>query len=478
MRRIVILLLLILAWPALASAGDNESRWGFGLQTGFMKLVGGDWDYSNVDQFGALVVDYGVARHWTLEAALKYGYVRPGVEQPGDKAGWTTESGAPLYTEMWQPAIRARYHLAPDATFNPFFGFGAGVTVYRVLNLGEDDPGIILDGTTVVGYDTDGNQVSLKGTLFNLTLDAGVDIFFSDTVAANAGIRYHVLAGVDRDNIGMSSLWGPEHVDANTGMWEGFLGITLWFGNRDNDGDGILNKYDACPDRREDPDGFEDFDGCPDLDNDGDGLLDENDGCPNDPEDVDGFEDEDGCPDPDNDRDGLLDLNDACPDEPEDFDGFQDDDGCPDPDNDGDCVPDDRDQCPNTRAGVEVGPDGCHAVSAFLADVVLEGVSFVSGSAQLTPESVSVLAMVADSLKDNPTVRVEIRGHTDSTGNAELNRDLSHQRASAVRDVLIQLGVEPQRLVAVGYGEDYPIADNGTPSGRGRNRRVEIHRID
>lgn len=134
--------------------------------------------------------------------------------------------------------------------------------------------------------------------------------------------------------------------------WRAFLGVH--FSSADNpdlDGDGILNEDDSCPLVREDFDGFEDVDGCPDTDNDGDGILDVNDGavgdngfgaCMNNPEDMDGDRDEDGCPEDalDGDGDGILDDVDECPTEPEDFDGFEDAEGCPDPDNDGDGVPD------------------------------------------------------------------------------------------------------------------------------------------
>jgi large repetitive protein len=131
----------------------------------------------------------------------------------------------------------------------------------------------------------------------------------------------------------------------------------------DSDGDGIPDDRDVCPLEREDRDGFEDFDGCPDPDNDRDGIPDVLDRCPNEPEDKDGFEDEDGCPDPDNDRDGIPDARDRCPNEPEDRDGFEDEDGCPDPDNDLDGIPDKDDKCPDTP-GTLTGPghhDGCPA---------------------------------------------------------------------------------------------------------------------
>jgi len=134
---------------------------------------------------------------------------------------------------------------------------------------------------------------------------------------------------------------------------------------RDRDGDGILDRDDACPDDPEDKDGFEDQDGCPDLDNDKDGVLDVSDGarepngfgaCRDDPEDKDGFEDADGCPDHDNDRDAVVDRDDGpqdhsgygrCRDAPEDHDGFEDADGCPDDDNDKDGLADKVDGPPD-----------------------------------------------------------------------------------------------------------------------------------
>jgi outer membrane protein OmpA-like peptidoglycan-associated protein len=129
----------------------------------------------------------------------------------------------------------------------------------------------------------------------------------------------------------------------------------------DNDGDGIEDADDECPDEPEDFDAFEDADGCPDLDNDGDDIEDADDECPGEAEDADGFEDGDGCPDPDNDQDGVLDGEDECQTAQEDADGFEDDDGCPDTDNDGDTIPDAEDGCPvdaEDADGFEDG-DGC-----------------------------------------------------------------------------------------------------------------------
>jgi hypothetical protein len=82
---------------------------------------------------------------------------------------------------------------------------------------------------------------------------------------------------------------------------------------RDNDGDGLSNMADRCPNQAEDKDKYKDDDGCPEVDNDDDGVADAQDRCPLEREDLDGFADEDGCPDGDNDADGIADEKDGCP---------------------------------------------------------------------------------------------------------------------------------------------------------------------
>jgi outer membrane protein OmpA-like peptidoglycan-associated protein len=247
-------------------------------------------------------------------------------------------------------------------------------------------------------------------------------------------------------------------------------------GPGDIDGDGIPDNVDQCPRVPEDKDGFQDDDGCPDLDNDGDGIPDKQDKCPNEPEDKDGFQDDDGCPDPDNDGDSIPDPQDKCPNEPEDKDGFEDDDGCPDPDNDKDGVLDASDKCPN-----EPGPppDGCpkkyNLVVVTEKKIELkQTVFFETGRAHIRTISHPLLNEVAQALRDNPTLKVEIQGHTDSQGADALNLKLSQQRAQAVQVYLIKRGITSDRLVPKGYGESVPIADNRTAQGRSQNRRVEF----
>jgi len=107
--------------------------------------------------------------------------------------------------------------------------------------------------------------------------------------------------------------------------------------------------------------------------------------------------------------------------------------------------------------------------------IVLKGIYFDFNSAVIKPTSYPVLDDAAKVLKAKPQMKVEISGHTDSIGSDSYNQKLSYQRANSVRDYLIRYhNVDPSRLIAVGYGESQPIADNRTKSGRDLNRRIEF----
>jgi outer membrane protein OmpA-like peptidoglycan-associated protein len=112
------------------------------------------------------------------------------------------------------------------------------------------------------------------------------------------------------------------------------------------------------------------------------------------------------------------------------------------------------------------------------ARVNLQGVTFGSGNATLTSNAKKVLDGVAEQLLANPTVKIEIQGHTDNQGNAKSNQELSERRAKSVVGYLATKGVKMSRMSAVGYGQDVPIADNKTADGREQNRRIEMIRMD
>ncbi len=252
----------------------------------------------------------------------------------------------------------------------------------------------------------------------------------------------------------------------------------------DNDQDGILDVDDACPDIPEDFDGDEDADGCPegsDGDRDGDGILDSRDKCPDVPEDKDNFEDEDGCPEPDNDQDGILDVDDACPMDPEDKDGFEDEDGCPEPDNDLDGILDVEDQCPNepeTYNGHE-DEDGCPDKGKVIIEgddiLILEKIYFATASAEILPKSFPIIDAVATTLKHHPDFEViEVAGHADERASDAYNLRLTQARAASVVEALKLRHVDPSRLVSQGYGEFCPLDEGHTAEAWEQNRRVEF----
>lgn len=109
-----------------------------------------------------------------------------------------------------------------------------------------------------------------------------------------------------------------------------------------------------------------------------------------------------------------------------------------------------------------------------LADEIRENVLFTTGSAQLHATAEATLDRVVDALNRYPSPRVEVSGHTDDLGSADLNRRLSEERAAAVVAYLIDAGVDGTRLTARGVGPDEPVADNETAEGRALNRRVEF----
>ncbi|WP_265499824.1 OmpA family protein [Paracoccus beibuensis] len=111
---------------------------------------------------------------------------------------------------------------------------------------------------------------------------------------------------------------------------------------------------------------------------------------------------------------------------------------------------------------------------SYLQVILPEGILFATDSAAVSGPAQSDLYAVARNLNQYPNSRVEVIGHTDSTGTAAYNQDLSQRRAQSVAGILAAAGVSSNRLVAVGRGQTQPIASNDTIQGRAQNRRVEI----
>ena len=99
---------------------------------------------------------------------------------------------------------------------------------------------------------------------------------------------------------------------------------------------------------------------------------------------------------------------------------------------------------------------------------------FDAGRADLQPAANRTVLKLVQFLQINPQRRVRIEGYTDNTGDAAENLELSRARAQAVADLLVDLGVDAKRIEVVGYGVDFPVAENASARGRAQNRRVEI----
>jgi outer membrane protein OmpA-like peptidoglycan-associated protein len=308
-------------------------------------------------------------------------------------------------------------------------------------------------------------------------LGAGVEIFATENLAFTVGGRYNYLLQQQVDNVGLSVANGPDAVDANNSVLEGYLGLMYYFGPADCDGDGIIGSLDKCPRDPEDFDGFEDEDGCPDPDNDGDGILDVNDKCPDQAEDFNGYQDEDGCPDADRDGDGIIDIEDKCPDQPEDIDGYMDSDGCPDPDNDGDGVLDAADRCPDTPRGTEVDVYGCPkpvVQVAPVAQLIAVMLNFDLAKSEIRPDAKAKLDALAKTLLESPDLKIQIAGNTCDLGSTEYNQGLSERRAASVDAYLVKAGIEKSRMTMVAYGEMQPLVANDSEGNREQNRRAMI----
>ena len=368
-------------------------------------------------------------------------------------------------------------------------GFSAGIrgSLNRIDKLGDvradDLSHYAIDGT--IKYNI------LKNTKVDPFVEIGggytwVDEIGAGTVNGGIGVNYWFT-----ENVGAHIQTSYKHAFEDFGVkhFQHLAGIKIRFGGTDTDGDGIYDKDDACPEVA----GLEAFNGCPDAD--GDGIEDSKDSCPNEA----GSKEMNGCPD--SDGDGIADKDDACPSEaglaelagcPDgDGDGVADKDdkcpaeagpaengGCPWADKDGDSVLDKDDACPDV-AGT-VANNGCPEVTEEVQQQLNDyarTILFDTGKSSIKAESTSVMVDIITILQDYPTARFTVEGHTDSVGGASTNQKLSESRANAVRDFLIEKGVGADRLSAIGYGKDKPIATNNTRAGRKQNRRVEINLV-
>jgi OmpA-OmpF porin, OOP family len=313
------------------------------------------------------------------------------------------------------------FEFIPKAAFDHRFrsgirvGANLGVAIRESTNYFNVNTGSELAYGAAIGYRFGGNGGK---TEIGLDLNGGVGL-----VRTNRAQLPLELFGYVRQ--GLSDEWelfgGP-----SAGIVPGygipivrfFVGVRFAPTSHDRDHDGISDDQDACADIAEDRDADRDWDGCPEED-------------------------------PDADHDGVPDSDDLCPNAKETINGIADDDGCPD--------------SGDARVIYEDGKL-----------TVVEAIHFETGRADIKPESHTLLDQVALMIKANPDVKIRVEGHTDDTGPHHVNLRLSQDRANSVRNYLVQHGVAPQRVRAVGHGPDKPLAKGTTNEARAKNRRVEF----
>lgn len=368
------------------------------------------------------------------------------------------------------------------------FSFEVAGTINKISKVGDNSIGDLsyfgLDGA--LKYDL--NKIIGDTSWFNPYGSVGggytwLDDFGTGTFNVGGGINFWFSENV---GLNIESKYKHAFESAIVQHFQHSLGLIIKMGGTDSDGDGVYDKYDACPEVF----GLAEYKGCPDAD--ADGIIDSKDDCPN----VAGLATLNGCPDTD--ADGIADKDDSCPNEK----GTKANKGCPD--TDGDTVIDKNDPCPKVAGPVEnkgcpwsdadgdgvldkddkcvneAGPasnNGCPEITQVeLAKLeeLFKTVYFDSSKDTFSGETISRLDEAASIMTKYSTAKFSISGHTDSQGSTTFNQELSNSRANAVKDYLVSKGVSSSNLNAKGFGEDMPIATNNTRSGRSKNRRVEV----
>ena len=389
---------LAAAFTVGAPAQDENNPWqiGFGVNAVDVRTpmdfgdVLKDWagpsDWNVLPAVSRLSVGRHLGKGFSLELAGSLNKIEKGF-------GYNKDLGNKVDKSFWAVDLGVQYHLntlwSGARWFDPYAQVGGG---YGAI-------------------DNEGK--------FRVLAGGGVNFWFTENIGINLQSAYHpTMKSKSEENYFQHS-----------------AGITIKFGKKDSDKDGIADKDDACPDVA----GLKEFNGCPDTD--GDGVADNVDQC----KDVAGPKENNGCPWPDTDGDGVLDKDDECPEEA----GPASNNGCP-----------------------EVTQEVQTQLNSFAKTIL-----FDVNKATIRPESATVLNNIVNVLNKYKNAKFSIEGYTDTTGSKAKNQKLSEDRAYSVKAYLIDKGIDQARLTAKGFGPEKPIASNKTKKGRELNRRVEINLV-
>jgi outer membrane protein OmpA-like peptidoglycan-associated protein len=465
--------------PAVGVAGAQDAepiRFTFDLHGGLYYRVGNTAVDPSARGGGLVGFDALIGTNKWWQAGVGYDHAFLGSERKDDvRTGAFLDTNRAL-DELW---FLGRVYPYQNENIGLYVQLGLGPAWQEVSNSGTSASttaggSLVLTPSSCTAHATPG--LGLRG-------GAGVDVVLSNLIIffGEVGVDHFRLAGSQLGGCGNGI--GPSTFLATR------FGFALATGRSkppppaappappsDRDGDAILDDVDACPDQAglANPDPTKN--GCPPPpDRDHDGIPDAADACP----DAAGPPSDDpkknGCPDKDGDK--IIDSLDACPDIPGVANEDPKENGCP-PDTDGDGIRDDKDACPTEKGLPNADPskNGCPLVAVREQEIVItQAVQFDVDKATIKKESDELLDGIAKVMKDHPELtKIEVQGHTDTQGTKQHNKVLSQARAESVKRALEKRGVAAARLSAVGYGQEKPIADNGTEEGMAKNRRVQF----
>jgi OmpA-OmpF porin, OOP family len=445
-----------------ATAQDSTNKWAisFGANAVDTKISAASPVKEQINEF------YNVSDHWNIVPSVSYINVSRNI---GSSFNFGL-TGSFNKISRWLnkvPGTENTFSIDNPGDLN-YYAVDAniGYSFMKLLGSKWFDPSLNVGG----GYNFFGDASA--GTVNG---GVGLDLWFAKNVALT-------LASTYKQSIDDTRL---PNVDVPSHMFHQ-AGLKFKFGASDRDDDGIIDSEDTCPDEK----GLPQFQGCPDTD--GDGIENSKDSCPDEigtPEmngcpdaDGDGIADKDdecqnvpgvqalnGCPD--NDGDGVADSKDKCP----TVKGPRENAGCPWPDTDGDGVLDKDDKCVTVKG--TVANNGCPEVSEDVvkklndyAKVIL----FDTSKSTFQQQTYPILEAMVGILKEYPSSRFALEGHTDSDGKDAANLQLSKDRAAAVKNYLVEKGIAADRLTSEGFGEAKPIVPNTSKANKAQNRRVEV----
>ena len=449
-----------------ASAQDSDNPWAisFGANAVDTKTSALNRDFNLTDHFSQF---FNVKDNWNILPSVSYLSVTRNV---GGNFSVGVTGSVNKITKFVNsvPGTNQLVVVNPDIMY---YAADANLrySLMKLIGSKRIDPAVNVGG----GYTWMGEQTA--GTV---NLGGGLTYWFTENIGLSINSLYK-KAFTDRVYTSSTNFDMPS-------LFQHSAGLTFKFGGKDTDGDGIFDKDDACVDVA----GLKEFQGCPDTDKDG--IQDKEDSCPEvaglpalqgcPDTDGDGIADkDDACPEtaglaslqgcPDADGDGLADNKDKCP----TVAGPRDNGGCPWPDTDGDSVLDKDDKCVDVKG--TVANNGCPEVTEDIVKSLndyAKTILFDTSKATFQQQTFPVLQAMVAILKQYPSSKFALEGHTDSDGKDAANLALSENRAAAVKNYLIENGIDTSRLTSAGFGEAKPIASNKTKVGKAQNRRVEV----